>query len=98
MSQAMVIDLLLAAGWREAGATRTEHVRIPTSKVPVYGNTGGERRTLGGRPRFDLPDTDRRVTVGPKTTSFYRVDGRLSTDFKNFDTKNVDAIGAWVTA
>lgn len=66
------IAVLTAAGFVPDGATREEQVRIPTSRAPVYGGIGGELRTVGGRKRFTIPETDIHVTVGPTTVCIYR--------------------------
>lgn len=68
--------MLAAAGFVPDGATRAETVRTPTSRAPVFGGTGGEVRTLGGRARFRLPDTEVRATVGAQTVCLYRREGR----------------------
>lgn len=70
---AAALDALLAAGFIPDGRTRQEHVRIPTSKLPVYGQSGGELATLGGRQRLALPGTSVKATVGPRTLALYRV-------------------------
>jgi len=82
---------LLDNGWKAHGATREEHVRIPTAQNPVYGASGGEPRTLGGRARFARGA--RRCTVGAVTTCFYRTlaNGGL-TGFESYKTSSVDKI------
>lgn len=88
-----VIGILTAAGWTEDGRTRTETVRIPTTKNPVYGRgaySGGEVRTFGGRLRF--AKGDRRVTVGKVTTNFYEVRDGEATNFTHLLTKDVEKI------
>lgn len=63
-----------------------------TSRVPIYGKTGGELRTFGGRLRMVLPGTAFRATVGARTTNIYTVvDGEVD-QFKGFYTKDFDAI------
>ncbi len=66
-----VVTTLLDLGFAPAGETRIAHVRIPTTRSPVLGGMGGERRDLGGRARYALPGTDLRVTSGPRTTNVY---------------------------
>lgn len=68
-----VRDLLKAAGYLPAGHTELEMVRIPTMKTPVFGGLGGELRTLGGRERYALPNSPKRVTVGKRTVCLYEV-------------------------
>ena len=87
-----VVAALLQIGFAPAGETREEVVRIPTMKSPVYGGTGGERRTLGGRTRYALPGTNLRVTVGPRTTNVYFSRGGGKTEFVlNEKTKRLTA-------
>lgn len=87
-----VVAMLKGRGWRVNGHTPSETVRIPTMRAPVFGGIGGEVRTFGGRIR--LEKGDRRVTVGPRTTCFYRMDGRNAVEFDNVKTKDDDAIFA----
>ena len=68
-----VRDLLQAAGYRPAGHTESEAVRIPTMNAPVFGGLGGEVRTLGGRERFAIPNSPKRATVGKRTVCLYEV-------------------------
>jgi hypothetical protein len=70
--QERAVAVLLAAGFVPDGATKEERVRIPTSKSPVFGASGGELRTLGGRARYAMPGTNVRVTVGGRTVSVYK--------------------------
>ena len=71
-NQEKAIELLEASGWREAGFTATQQVRIPTVRNPIYGGTGGEIRTFGGRAKFEKPGTPYRCTVGKQTVFFYK--------------------------
>ena len=97
-SMAQVIDLLLASGFVEAGTTRVDNVRIPTTRSPVFGHgatMGGEKATFGGRLRFARGK--QRVTVGQYTTSFYTtLDDTSRQPFKNFITLDVQAIGRYL--
>jgi len=87
-----VITTLLELGFAPAGSTAEQIVRIPTMRSPVYGGMGGERRKLGGRARYALPDTDLRVTVGPRTTNVYFSRGGGKTEFiLNEHTKDLTA-------
>ena len=76
-----VITALLVLGFAPAGETVEQIVRIPTTRSPVYGGLGGERRTLGGRARYALPGTDLRVTVGPRTVNVYHSRDGGKTEF-----------------
>lgn len=95
-----VVTTLLELGFTPAGATREEVVRIPTRRSPIYGGTGGEHRTLGGRARYALPSTDLRVTVGPRTTNIYFARGGKTEFVLNEGTRDLtaselrDAVGA----
>lgn len=60
-----VIDLLLKEGWVENGTTQIFSYRTASR---AYG--GGSLVTLGGRIR--LQKGDWKVTVGKRTTCFYR--------------------------
>lgn len=68
-----VINELTAYGWQPDGTTPTETVRVPTVEAPIFGGIGGKVVTTGGRQRFARPGTNYRVTVGKRTTFFYRV-------------------------
>lgn len=71
-AQEEVVKMLEAAGWKEAGFTATQKVRIPTTRVPLYGKSGGELATFGGRAKFEKPGTPYRCTVGARTVFFYK--------------------------
>lgn len=86
------VTMLEGRGWVVNGNTPSETVRIPTMRAPVFGGIGGELRTFGGRIR--LAKGDRRVTVGPRTTCFYRMDGKHAVEFDNVKTRDGDAIFA----
>jgi len=85
------IELLLSMGWQMDGQTRTETVRIPTSRSPLFGGIGGEIRTFGGRTRLSRGDR-RRVTVGKRTTCFYVLVEKEARDFVSVDTKDIERI------
>lgn len=86
------IAMLLSLGWVRAGSTPAETVRVPTAASPVYGRSGGELRTFGGRARLVLPGTDRRVTVGARTTCFYRMGDKGPTGYENLPTRELHKI------
>lgn len=92
-----VIELLNASGFVADGFTDSQTVRIPTVRSPVFGGIGGELATFGGRRRFKRDSL--KVTVGKRTTYFYRVMGKqLDPDFgKRFDTKDLEAIRRFVS-
>jgi len=81
------IAAVLAAGFEGAGATPTEHVKFPVSTGHGLGFRGA---TLGGRLRF--AKGDRRVTVGKRTTCFYRVFANGPAGFVNVPTKDLAAV------
>jgi len=87
-----IIQMLQGRGWILDGETRAETVRVPTMRAPVsnHGKSGGELRTFGGRTR--LAKDDRRVTVGARTTCFYRLKGKEPVDFDRVSTKDIESI------
>lgn len=100
-----VLTALASAGFVEDGQTKQETVRVPTQASPVYGASGGELRTFGGRARFRLPgselpstigDTAVKVTVGARTTFIYRNVYRgwaqYTTTIASLKTKDLAAI------
>lgn len=94
-AQAAAIQAVIAAGFVPEGETRQETVRMESAANPIYGGIGGKLATFGGRPRFSLPGTNRRVTVGPRSVCFYNFEkGKEPTGFKSLDTKDTAAIVA----
>lgn len=94
---ASAIDALLGAGFEPDGKTREEIVRVPTQGSPLLGRSGGELAKFGGRRRFTKAGTNVKVTVGPRTTAIYRVDGRGLEGVRGIathDTKDREAIHA----
>jgi hypothetical protein len=94
-AMAAAIDVLQAAGFAQDGATRTEAVRIPTKRSPVYGRSGGELVKLGGRMRFSQAGTSVKATVGKRTVAIYRMDGRGLdgvVGIATFDTSDLDRL------
>lgn len=85
-----VIETLLQEGFVPDGETVLEHVRVPTMRSPVFGGTGGELRTFGGRARFRKPGTPLRVTVGPRTVNVYVTEGGKTRFLANYNTGAVD--------
>jgi hypothetical protein len=73
-----VIGELIRLGWECSGRTLEETVRVPTRKSPLYGKSGGELATFGGRTRLKFGEW--RVTVGKRITFFYHInaDGTFS--------------------
>jgi len=87
--------LLARYGFRPAGQTRTETVRVGTRRSPILGGTGGEIRTVGGRARLELPGSSVRATVGPRTVNVYRLrpgDRRGPEFLGNFRTKDLQGL------
>ena len=98
-SMVQVVSLLLQSGFREAGTTRVEQLRIPTTRSPVSGHgrnpPGGELTTFGGRLRFSRGK--QRVTVGRFTTSFYTtLEDTSRQPFQNFVTQDAEGIKAYL--
>lgn len=86
----IVIDMLLANGWKPDGQTQQDLVRIPTTRSPVFGGIGGELKTFGGRKRFARGN--KRVTVGQRVVCFYTFQDRKCFDFERVSTKDVSRI------
>jgi hypothetical protein len=93
-AQAAAIEAVIAAGFVDDGETRSQTVRMESASNPIYGGIGGRVTTIGGRPRFALPGTDRKVTVGPRSVCFYRFakGDREPHSYQSFATKDVEAI------
>lgn len=94
-----VIALVTRFGFVPDGTTRTQQVRIPTTRSPVFGHgrnpPGGELRTLGGRLRFVRGKMH--VTVGRFSTYFYgRVDDLSGPPPAMFQTKDIAGIAAYL--
>jgi hypothetical protein len=92
---AAVVDLLLQAGWVHDGRTREETVRVGTNTSPIYGGTGGELRTFGGRVRMvdhRSSEPTRKVTIGPVTTYFYEILTNRVQNPKHLRTSDLGAI------
>ena len=89
-NQQRAIQILLQNGWQEAGQTRSETVRVPTSRAPVFGGIGGELRTFGGRPRFEKGH--RRATVGQRTVCFYEYKDKAAHNHQTVPTKDLARI------
>ena len=92
----VMVGLLSERGFRADGFTDSQTVRIPTVRAPVFGGIGGEVATFGGRRRFKRDSL--KVTVGKRTTYFYKViDKQLDPDFgKRFNTKDTDAVRSFL--
>lgn len=82
-----VLKVLESNGWTADGRTASKSVRIPTRKSPLYGKSGGELRTTGGRVRY--AKGGRRVTVGPRSTCFYEIVENQRLNFIWVETKNM---------
>lgn len=92
---ALVFDMLLKSGFALDGKTKEEIVRIPTTKSPLFGKSGGELSKFGGRQRFVKTGTNIRATVGAKTTYIYFIQGAGKDCVKGIashDTGDIEAI------
>ncbi|TAN03176.1 MAG: hypothetical protein EPN36_14355 [Rhodanobacteraceae bacterium] len=85
------IATLEAHGFVPDGHTSEQLVRIPTSKSPVYGSSGGELATMGGRARYAKPGMKILATVGKRTTCVYHATGY---PMVTMDTKDAAALKA----
>jgi hypothetical protein len=93
MTMNEIIRVLTNCGYVEDGATAVQHVRIPTTRSPVFGGIGGEAATFGGRARLKHSNGER-VTVGKISTNFYRWDARSkrTMQFAGYRSKDIDGI------
>lgn len=95
------VKCLLSAGFVDDGQTLTEQVRIPTKASPVFGQSGGELATFGGRMRFVKTGTRIKATVGKRTTAIYEVQGAGLAGVRgiaSIDTSEIEKIRAAVSA
>lgn len=95
-----VIQVLLDAGFIPDGATREEVVRIPTTKSPLYGGSGGELAKFGGRQRFIKVGTNIKATVGARTTALYRTEGKgleAVRGIATLNTKDLESVRAMLS-
>lgn len=90
-AKAAAIQALLDAGFAPDGETPTETVRVPTRNSPLFGKSGGELATFGGRLRFSKAGTDIKATVGTRTTYLYRSHNGIS-GIAHLDTKNIEGV------
>lgn len=92
---ALAINTLLNAGFALDGNTREEIVRMPTTKSPLFGKSGGELAKFGGRQRFVKTGTNIKATVGAKTTYIYFIQGTGKDCVKGIashDTSDIESI------
>ncbi len=76
-----IIKELLSAGWVEKGQ--------PISNPGIVARIAGGRYVGGNfsyRLRFHFKDTNKRVTVGKRTTCFYEVIDKKAINFENLKT------------
>lgn len=96
-----VLKRLSAAGLVEDGSTRTEHARVPTKDSPVFGQSGGQLATFGGRMCLAKEGTRIKATVGERTTAIYEVVGSGLAGVRGIaavDTSDIEKIRAAVNA
>lgn len=88
------VVLLEEMGFAMVGEIHVGHVRISSTKPPLYGDLESDRCQLGGRLRMVLLGTGLRVTLGTRTACIYRADasdGDLS-DMENVGTHDLAAL------
>ena len=85
-----IIKWLLDNGWSADGQTITETVRIPTVRSPVFGGTGGELATFGGRQRFRKGSQF--CTVGKRTVNFYELGPHGAVNMEQARTNNPESV------
>jgi hypothetical protein len=84
-----VIKLLLSAGYMADGVTLSESYKVITANsYPLAGSIV----TTGGRKRFSLPNTNKRVTVGKRVVCFYEKEGVEVKNFRNIKTADLESI------
>jgi len=82
-----IVEIAESFGWQALGETRRETVRI-------WNGGRGSLSTFGGRRRYYIPDTDWRMTIGPRTTCVYRLGNETTSgDMRNYRTIDVAEIG-----
>lgn len=74
-SLALAIETLLSSGFALDGNAREDIVRVPTTKSPLFGKSGGELAKFGGRQRFVKSGTNIKATVGLRATFIYFIQG-----------------------
>lgn len=82
------IETLIEAGWSHIGVQPTKMVRTHSGGSPF---PNAEIKT-GGRQKLELPGTQRRATVGPRSVCFFVYDGRECQGFQTVKTKDIAAI------
>lgn len=83
------VQELLKSGFERSGTTLKQTIRVATAKSPAFGKSGGELVTLGGRLRFNKPDTNICVTIGKRTFYMYE---KVGSDVKGLATLNTSEI------
>lgn len=86
------IQALLDGGFLPDGQTTQTTARISTRQSPVYGASGGEIATFGGRQRFAKQGTVIKATVGKRTTAIYRHEGQKIKAIATVSTADTGAI------
>lgn len=86
---AEMIALLRQHGWCSAGITDQWPVYHRPKRVVQAVRSDGTPVLHGGRQRFRKPGTNRRATVGPITTCFYRINGGRAVGLKAHNTERV---------
>ncbi len=96
-AQEQVDSMLLAAGFGADGETPRETFRGESPTSRIYGGIGGRLVTTGGRARYALPGTNVKATVGPRSTSVYRVENGKTIELVTFNTlREIELIQARV--
>lgn len=93
MSIPEITRLCLNNGFEADGSTKTEPVKFITKdSYPL----AGAPAIFGGRLRLRDSKSNWKVTIGKRTTCFYRVEKHRSGNFKNFPTKNIDEVSLFL--
>lgn len=88
-----VINLLSEKGFCASGKTRAESVKFVTVNSYPF---AGKVATFGGRERFELPETDWKVTVGKRTVYFYQSGKGAAAGGQQFQTRDLEEITNFV--
>jgi hypothetical protein len=82
-----VVNILLKAGF-----VRMVPISTPSGSISRIAGNRFVATSVNIRHKFKYPCGNMRVTVGPRTISFYKVHQKKACDFINYGTAEVDKI------